>query len=308
MPLDSETALFLAGLAKVGFRPFHQSAPGEIRSAMASLRDAYGHGPEMACADDVTIPVDDGFIGARVLVPRGPVSALIIYFHGGGWVCGGPDDYDTLGRKLADRTACAVVLVDYRLAPEHRYPVAADDAFAALNWVAGNVSRIVGADVPLVVAGDSAGGNLAAATVLRARDRGGPAVSMQILVYPVTDADLSYPSYGTEENQRLVTRADMAWFWDQYLPDQARRSESWASPMRAPSHIGLPPTLLISAEFDATRDDGEAYGEKLRCAGVDVRHKRFAGQIHGFFSLLMLPGADEALDWIAAEMAVAGQR
>jgi len=127
--------------------------------------------------------------------------------------------------------------------------------------------RIAGADVPLVVAGDSAGGNLAAATVLRARDQGGPAVSMQILVYPVTDADLSYPSYETDENQRLVTRADMAWFWDQYLPDRARRSDPWASPMRAPRHIGLPPTLLISAEFDATRDDGEAYGEKLRRAG-----------------------------------------
>lgn len=199
------------------------------------------------------------------------------------------------------------MLVDYRLSPEHRYPVAAEDAYAALRWVAGNVVGIAGADVPLMVAGDSAGGNLAAATVLRARDQEGPAVAMQILVYPVTDADLNYPSYGAKENQLLVTLADMAWFWDQYLPDRSRRREPWASPMRAPSHIGLPPTLLISAEFDATRDDGEAYGEKLRRAGVDVRHKRFAGQIHGFFSLLMLPGADDALDWIAAEMAVAGQ-
>ena len=150
---------------------------------------------------------------------------MFIYYHGGGWVIGGNvEEYDTLGRKLAARTGCAVVLVDYRLAPEHRYPVAVDDSYAALEWVAAHLDEIAGGQVPIVVGGDSAGGNLSAIVAQRSRDRGGPAIAFQALVYPVTDADLDNGSYTAEENQLMLSRDSMVWFWDHYLPDKERRT------------------------------------------------------------------------------------
>jgi len=197
-----------------------------------------------------------------------------------------------VARKLAERTSCAVVLVEYRLAPEHRYPAAVDDSYAALEWVGQNVKYIAGREVPLIVAGDSAGGNLAAVMAVRARARNGPPIALQVLIYPVTDSDLDLPSYADPENQLLLTRDGMIWFWDHYIPDSSRRSEPDASPLHTDNLSGLPPTVILTAEHDVLRDEGEAYAARLQEADVKVNLKRYSGQMHGFFTLLMLPGSE----------------
>jgi acetyl esterase len=257
----------------------------------------------MARVEDHKVPVEGTDIEARVLVPEGAVRGVFIYYHGGGWVIGGDlDDFDVLGRKLAAATGCAVVLVNYRLAPEHCYPCAVDDSYAALEWVGENVSEIAGADVPIIVGGDSAGGNLAAIMAQRSRDRGGPPIALQALVYPVTDADLDNASYTAEENQLLVNKASMIWFWDHYAPDEGQRKEPDASPLQAPDLSGLPPAVVILAEYDVLRDEGQAYADRLQKAGVPVDVHIHPGQMHGFFTLLMLPGHDEAIDQLTASL------
>jgi acetyl esterase len=210
------------------------------------------------------------------------------------------DEFDTLGRKIAERTNCAVVLVDYRLAPDHRYPIAVDDSYAALEWVGAHLTEIAGADVPIIVGGDSAGGNLAAIMAQRSRDRGGPPIALQALVYPVTDANLDNASYTNDENQLLLSRESMVWFWDHYLPEVERRTEIDASPSRAADLSGLPPAIVITAEYDVLRDEGEAYADRLAASGVAVDRHRHSGQMHGFFTLLMVPGHEEAIEQIAA--------
>jgi acetyl esterase len=257
----------------------------------------------MARVEDTTIPVVGGSIAARILVPTVAPRGVFIYFHGGGWVIGGNiDEFDTLGRKLAAGTGCAVVLVDYRLAPEHRYPVAADDSYAALEWTSAHVADIAGSEVPVIVGGDSAGGNLAAVVAQRARDRGGPPVAFQALIYPVTDADLDNGSYTADENQLMLSRDSMVWFWDHYLPDAERRSEPDASPLRAGDFAGLPPAIVLTAEYDVLRDEGEAYADRLQEAGVPVERYRVPGQMHGFFTLLMVPGHEDAIERIATSL------
>lgn len=204
-----------------------------------------------------------------------------------------------MARKLAERTSCAVVLVEYRLAPEHRYPTAVDDSYAALEWTAAHIEEIAGrVDVPLIVAGDSAGGNLAAVMALRARDRNGPKIALQVLIYPVTDADFDRPSYVDPENQLILTREAMVWFWDHYAPDADRRLEPDASPLHAENLAGLPPAVVLTAEHDVLSDEGEAYAERLVEAGVPVEAKRHAGQTHGFFTFLQLPGSERGFQQV----------
>jgi len=292
--LDHATRQLLEELAGSGGRPLHESTPEEARALSASLASMAGPAPRMARSDDLVAPGPDGHdVPVRVLVPPQGARGVIVYLHGGGWVIGTIDEYDTLARKLAERTSCAIVLVEYRLAPEHRYPAAVEDCAAALGWAASHRNDIAGRDdVPLIVAGDSAGGNLAAVVARRARDAGGPRIDLQVLVYPVTDADFTRPSYTDPENQLLLTREAMEWFWDHYVPDVARRAEPDASPLRAPSLTGLPPALVLTAEHDVLSDEGEAYAERMREAGVPVEHHRLEGQMHGFFTLLMLPGSE----------------
>jgi acetyl esterase/lipase len=303
MPLRDEITAFLTEMAESGAKPIAESTPEEVRALSAELKELYGTGPEMAKIEDHKIPVEGTDIEARVLVPEETVRGVFIYYHGGGWVIGGDlEEFDVLGRKLAAATRCAVVLVNYRLAPEHRYPVAVDDAYAALEWAAARVSEIAGADVPIIVGGDSAGGNLAAIMTQRSRDRGGPPIAFQALVYPVTDNDVENASYRAEENQLLLTRESMIWFWDHYLPDSTRRKEPEASPLQAAELSGLPPAVVLLAEYDVLRDEGHAYAERLRESGVPVDVHVHPGQMHGFFTLLMLPGHEEAIDQIAAAL------
>ena len=298
MTVDFATAELLEQMAAGGGKPLHESSVEEARALAAGMAAQAGPAPDMFRIEEHGLPVSDGEVPLRVLVPLERPAGVIVYFHGGGWVVGSIDETDTVGRKLAERTSCSVVLVEYRLAPEHRYPVAVDDSWAALEWAGGRLAELARPGAPLFVAGDSAGGNLAAVTALRARDRGGPPIAGQILIYPVTDADFERSSYTDPANQLLLTTEAMAWFWDHYVPDPARRSEPDASPLRAPDLSGLPPAVVLTAEYDVLRDEGEAYAERLREAGVAVELKRHEGQTHGFFTLLMLPGSESGFQQV----------
>jgi acetyl esterase len=233
------------------------------------------------------------------------VGSLVVYYHGGGWVIGNIDEYDNLGRRLANRLGAAVVLVNYRKAPEHRYPVAAEDSWAALQWAAAHMGEIAGGQVPLIVMGDSAGGNLSAVMAQRARREGGPQLAWQVLIYPVTDADLDNDTYRDPENQLLLTRESMIWFWDHYAPDPASRRNPDASPLQAADADldGLAPAVVLTAEHDVLRAEGEAYADRLRGAGVPTEMRRFPRQMHGFFSMVgVLPGSAAGLDYVAEQL------
>ena len=247
--------------------------------------------PEVKVAEvsDRRIPGPAGEIPVRIYRPEGkaPFPALV-YFHGGGWVIGSLETHDGSCRDLANRIGCVVVSVDYRLAPEARYPAAAEDCFAATKWVAEN-ARALGVDAARIgIGGDSAGGNLTAVVALMARDRGGPALRHQLLIYPVTDADFSRPSYRENAEGYLLTTKAMEWFWGHYAPDPGQRREPYAAPLRARDLAGLPPAFVITAEYDPLRDEGEAYAERLRQAGVPTALRRYDGAIHGFFAMGVL--------------------
>jgi acetyl esterase len=262
----------------------------EMRAFGVEMARRFGDGPEMARVERHTV----SGLEMRVLVPRAAPRALVVFFHGGGWVAGSLDEVETLGRTLADRAACAVVLAEYRLAPEHPFPAAVDDAWTALCWAAEY------AELPLIVAGDSSGANLAAVVAQRSVHEG-PGLALQILVEPVTDADTETASYRDPENQLIVTRESMLWFFERYAPEADTRRDPRLAPLRAPSLTGAPPAVLLTAEHDVLRDEGEAYAERLRAAGADVSHQRFAGQMHGFFGQIgVLPGSAAGLDYVVA--------
>jgi acetyl esterase len=302
MALDEATAALLAQIASTGAKPMHELTPAEARGLAAAMRAQAPPGPAMARVQNARARVAGGVVPVRVLVPVDRPRGVIVYYHGGGWVIGSIKDSDLLGRELARATGCAVVLAGYRLAPEYRYPTAVEDSVAALRWTADHLLDIAGAPVPLIVAGDSAGGNLAAVVARRA-SAGGPAIAAQVLVYPVTDADFATTSYQDPENDLLLTRESMAWFWDHYAPDAAARLHPDASPLRAAYLSGLPPAIIITAEHDVLRDEGELYATRLLKAGVPVVLRRFAGQMHGFFTMTgVLPGSAAAIEFVAAEL------
>jgi acetyl esterase len=302
MALDEATAALLAQIASTGAKPMHEMTPAEARGVMAAMRGQSPPGPEMARVQNARVRAAGGVVPVRVLVPADRPRGVIVYYHGGGWVIGGIEDSDLLGRELARATGCAVVLAGYRLAPEYRYPTAVEDSVAALRWTADHLVDIAGARVPLIVAGDSAGGNLAAVVARRA-SAGGPDLAAPILVSPVTDADFATTSYQDPANDLLLTRASMAWFWDHYAPEAAARLHPDASPLRAAYLSGLPPAIVVTAEHDVLRDEGELYATRLLKAGVPVVHRRFAGQMHGFFTLTgILPGSADAIEFVAAAL------
>jgi acetyl esterase len=301
--VDEATSAFIAQMAESGLKPLHEMTPEEARGLGGAWLELYGSGPEVGSVSDDAVPVEGGEVPVRIYQPAGAARALIVYYHGGGWVIGALDEFDVLARQLVDRTGATVVLVDYRLAPEHRYPVAAEDSWAALVWIADHLEELAGSRVPLIVAGDSAGGNLSAIVAQRAKAKGGPDISLQVLVYPVTDADLDNASYTDPANQLLLSRDAMIWFWDHYAPDPEDRKNPDASPLRADDLSGLPPAVVLTAEHDPLRDEGEAYADKLRAAGVPVQHQRFDGQMHAFFTMVnVLPGAAAGMDYVAGHI------
>jgi acetyl esterase len=299
MALDEATTQLLSQMAEGGAKPLHEMTVEEARALAGSLNEAYGPGPEMRKVEQGRVLVSGGVVPIRWLVPNDRPRGVIVYYHGGGWVIGGIDDVDALGRHLAARTGCVVALVDYRLAPEYRFPTAVDDAWAALRWVDQHREDLAGARVPLIVAGDSAGGNLAAVMAQRAKAADGPPIALQVLVYPVTDSDFTTTSYLSAENQLLLTRDAMIWFWDHYAPDELVRIHPDASPLRNPELSFLPPAVILTAEHDVLRDEGEVYATVLLKAGVPVQHRRFEGQMHGFFPMVnLLPGSATGIEYV----------
>jgi len=285
----------LDGKAASGAPPLWELSPDEGRAIVDATGTMIPAGPDLESVRDIVIPSRAGGMPARVYSPWSSAPGLVLYFHGGGWVVGTLDGWDASVRGLAAASGCDVVSVDYRLAPEHVFPAAADDAYDALAWAA-SASGLAGGR-PIVVAGDSAGGNLAAVSALRARDSGGPPIALQVLVYPVVDHDLDRRSYREYDGDELiVNRRDMIWFWDHYAPDPGTRVNPYASPLRASSLSGLPPVYLVTAEHDPLREEGFAYAERLRAERVPVDHRHFGSQIHGFFTFTgMLDDADKAV-------------
>lgn len=302
MALDDATTQLMAVMAQAGGAPLHTMSPTAARTKIGELTSLYGSGPVMARAETLQVHCESHTIPIRVLAPSDRCAGVLVYYHGGGWVLGALAEYEVLGRLLAHRTGCAVVLVDYRLAPEHPYPAAVEDAWTTLAWVGANMDELAGSRVPLIVAGDSAGGNLAAVVSQKARDQGGPPITLQVLVYPVTDSNLDNASYTDAANQLMLNRDTMVWFWDHYVPEHLRLNPD-VCPARAADLTGLPPAVVLTAEHDVLRDEGEAYARALASAGVSVTHRRFDGQIHGFFTMVnMLPGSAAGIDFVANEI------
>jgi acetyl esterase len=301
----------LDALAAQGETDWATLDPDELREGFRQMIAVDGVPRPVAAVEDRTIPGLDVDVPVRVYTPEGsgPLGVLA-WFHGGGFVIGGVDTTDTACRRLCTEAGCIVVSVEYRLAPEHPYPAGRDDCWSVTTWLADHAAEIGGDPSRLAVGGDSAGGNLAAVTALRARDEGGPSLAHQLLVYPTTDLSLAHPSIATNGKGYFLTEAAMRWFADQYLGagreygDPTR--EPYVSPLRAEDLSGLAPAHVITAEFDPLVDEGDEYAARLADAGVRVRHDRFDGMIHGFFQMGgVTPVTDEATSRAAAELRAA---
>lgn len=268
---------------------------------------ALGRMPDRpAAAEDRTVPGPAGPIPIRIYRPDAdsPLPVLV-YFHGGGFVIGDIGTHDTTCQQLAVRIPAVVVSVDYRLAPEHPYPAAVEDCLAATRWARDHAGEFGADGHRVAVAGDSAGGSLAAVVSLRCRDAGDPPLSFQLLVYPRTDMLRSFPSHEENSEGYLLTAPAIRWFLDHYIPEE-RRKEPDASPLYAENLRGLPPALVITAEFDPLRDEGEAYATRLQEAGVPAQTSRYDGMIHAFFGMDgVLPQANDALDRAATALRAA---
>ena len=282
MPLHPKAEKLLAGLARSELKPIYETPLAEARTLMVETSRLLGPFDAVERIEDRTIPGPAGAIPIRIYRPAGEALPVVMYFHGGGWVIGSIDSHDGYARALAKAARAIVVSVGYRLAPEHPYPAAAEDAYAATRWASENANALGGKAGPVGVAGDSAGGNLAAVVALMAHDRGGPDIGCQILIYPITDCGFETSSYRDFAEDYFLTREAMKWFWDQYCPAHADRRHAYLSPARAESLTGLPPALILTAEYDPLRDEAEFYAEKLREAGNETKLIRYEGMIHGF--------------------------
>ena len=296
MPLDPQAKAVMDQVAALGFPAAHTVSPQQARAnAQARPRAA---GPEVARVENRTIPGPDSQLPMRIYTPpgSGPFPALV-WFHGGGWVVGDLESADATARHLTTGAGCVVVSVDYRLAPEAKFPGPAEDCYAATRWVAEHASEIDVSGNNLAVGGDSAGANLAAAVCLMVKDRGGPALGLQLLVYPVTDRNFQTDSYVENAEGYSLTRDTMIWYWDQYLANDGDAGNAYAAPQQAKDLRGLPSAVVITAEYDPLRDEGEAYAQRLEAAGVPTTCTRYSGMIHGFFG--MSAAVDKGKDAIA---------
>ena len=308
MPVDPQAQAILDELEAKGFGSRTKVTPQAARKIKAIPS---APGPQVARVEDRRIPGPEGDITLRVYTPPGDGPfPILVWIHGGGWVIGSLEAADATSRRLALGANCVVASVDYRLAPEAKFPAAAEDCYAATAWVARNASDIGGDGRRIAVGGGSAGGNLAAVVPLMARDRGGPGITFQVLVYPATDRSLSTRSMEENASGYGLTRDDMAWYWEHYLKDEADASNPYAVPMLAKDLVGLPPALVITAEFDPLRDEGEAYARRLQEAGVPTTYTCDAGMIHIFFNLpdLLDKGAEAVSQTTAALKEAFGSR
>jgi acetyl esterase len=283
MPLDRQVALLLEQVARAGGTPMHLQTPDEARATMLVQTAGLGKPEPVANIENRSVPGPEVDIPIRVYTPTadGPLAALL-FFHGGGWVIGSIDTHDNLCRSIANAAGCVVISVEYRLAPEHKFPAGDEDAYAATCWTAEHANRLGIDSNRIAVGGDSAGGNLAAVVSLMARDRRGPSLALQVLLYPITDRDLDTPSYLRYADGHLLTRDGMAWFWNHYLPESVSPRHPYISPLQAKDLSSLPLALVITAECDPLCDEGNAYARRLEKAGVPVTLNCYPGMIHGF--------------------------
>lgn len=299
--LELHTQQFVDGLA--GAQPIDTLSPADARSFLRRAQSA-PVGKPSAQIEDIAFPVGPtGSVPVRIVRPAGTAEVLpvVLYFHGGGWILGDRDTHDRLVREIAVGVEAAVVFVDYARAPEARYPVAIEQAYAAIRYVVDHSASLRIDPLRLAVAGDSVGGNMAAVVTLMARQRRGPKIAFQVLFYPVTDARFDTPSYTRFADGPWLTKRAMQWFWDAYLPNPAARKEPTASPLNASLEqlSGLPEALVIVDENDVLRDEGEAYARLLSNAGVRVTSTRYNGTIHDFVTLNPLADTPAARGAIA---------
>ena len=310
--LYPEVLAFLEANEAEGGPAIETLSPAEARqTAIEGLKAFAGQPEKIGSIEEIRIPHPERPIPLRIYTPaaEGPFPCLT-YFHGGGWVVCDLDTHDTVCRAIARQAGAVVVAVDYRLSPEYKFPAAVDDCYAATQWVAANAARLRVDRHRIAVGGDSAGGNLSTVMCLKSRDEGGPALALQVLVYPVTNlASFDTPSYGEFAAGYYLTRAEMEWFRGHYLARAEDAQNPYASPMLAPDLRGLPPALVITAECDTLRDEGEAYARRLAEAGVDVTCTRYAGMIHPFFSLRgTLSQGRRAIEQVSAAVRGCGAR
>lgn len=291
MPLDPQAKAFLDQMVSSGAPPISSLTPAQARAALSNLAELGGPAATVRNIEDRKVPGPDGDIPIRIYTPdkgeqHAGSSGTLVYFHGGGWVMCNIETHDRICRKICHESGCLVVSVDYRLAPENKFPAALEDAYAATYWVCNNIASWGGDPKRVAVGGDSAGGNLATVTTLLARDRGTPPIRYQVLIYPVTD----YYKPGTASYQEFaegyfLSLDDMIWNFTHYLPDQREADNPLVSPLKAKDLSNLPPALIVTGEYDPLRDEGEAYGKRLATEGVPAEIIRFKGLFHPFFNL-----------------------
>ncbi|WP_375759749.1 alpha/beta hydrolase [Corallococcus exercitus] len=301
--LDPHARAFLEQLKTAGGPALETLPPTDARAVLRSVQSGKSV-KKPARVEDRVLPVGpDGRVSVRIVRPADVSEKLpaVLYLHGGGWVLGDKDTHDRLIRELAVGSRCAVVFVNYTPAPEGQYPAQLEQAYAALQWIAKNGGEADLDGQLIAVAGDSAGGNLAAALTLVAKERGGPRILQQVLFYPVTDARFDTASYERYADGYFLTRGGMQWFWDNYAPDSSVRTEATVSPLRATDAQlrGLPPALILNGECDVLRDEGQAYARRLVDAGVPTLALQYEGMIHDFVML------DPLADSLAARNAIA---
>jgi acetyl esterase len=306
MPLDPQAQKFLQQIAQLNLPPLVTAEPTQARELLAQLK-AKPLKPELIANIQnrtITSQVD---IPIRIYTPRLDTQLpIVVYLHGGGWVLGDLDGVDPICRSIANQADCIVVSVDYRLAPEHKFPAAVEDAYAVTNWVTNNAGDINGDKTRIAIAGDSAGGNIAAAVALMARDKGELSLIYQVLIYPVTQYGFdteSYQKYG--QGDFGLSKEEMIWFWHHYLVNVADGQHPYASPLLANNLNNLPPAYILTAEYDVLRDEAEAYAAKLESAGVPVKLQRYDGMIHSFVGLsLVIDQGKSAIADIATQLRI----
>jgi acetyl esterase len=289
--LDPDAAVVFKAFQEAGRPPYESVSPAEARELYLKGRLVTNpEPPELKSVQPLSIPSPTGSIPARLYTPMklrqaDGLAPCLVFFHGGGWVIGDLDSHDVVCRKLADEGQLIVISVDYRRAPEHKFPAAVEDAIAAAKWIAGHAKQL-GIDASrLTVGGDSAGGNLAAVVAISARDGNGPAIAGQVLIYPATDFAMTHPSHREPETSLLLTHTVIRWFRDHYLNGPSDIDDWRASPARASTLAGLPPAYVLTAGADPLRDEGDDYAKRLKEAGVPVTYRTFPGQFHGFFTM-----------------------
>ncbi|MBW5421431.1 alpha/beta hydrolase fold domain-containing protein [Streptomyces sp. BG9H] len=304
MPLDPTVAGVRDYRVATGFTPLYTMSVDQARKADRETEaENWDWHEQPAEVFDLDIPGPTAPLTLRVYRPKseseGPLPVLM-YFFGGGWVVGSLDTSDAICRALAGKVPCVIVSVGYRLAPEHPFPAAIDDCYAAVKWVGENASQLGGDSARIGLAGDSSGGNLAAAMALMARDEKGPAIAAQVLVYPPMANDAVTKSMSDNKDPMFFNAHSSEWFWSRYLSEPADGDSPYASPLKAADHSGLPPTLMMTAEFCPLHDEGEAYADALSRAGVPVEYHRYADLPHGFLALSsILDTSRKAFDVIA---------